>query len=132
MVTVLDALIKDFTGKLADVCERRSGDQDDAARRARARSRSTAAPRSRRTPTGRCSRGNGPYDYVCVECGNVLAGIDAGRVHEPQGPRPLRAAAARSTSPSRRRASTTPRGCGAAADQLMTAAQRATRSASAA
>ena len=24
------------------------------------------------TPTARCSRGNGGYDYVCVKCGNVL------------------------------------------------------------
>ena len=33
----------------------------------------TAAPRSRRTRTGPVFRGNGPDDYLCVECGNVLA-----------------------------------------------------------
>ena len=45
----------------------------DAADRARARCRPAAARRSRRTRTGPCSAATGPYDYVCVECGNVLA-----------------------------------------------------------
>ena len=39
----------------------------------RVRSHPTARPRSRTTPTGPVFRANGPYDYVCVECGNVLA-----------------------------------------------------------
>ena len=72
VVGVLDALIKDFTGKLGGdlrwpMARSRCG------RSARARCRSTAARRSRRTPTGPVFRGNGPDDYVCVECGNVLA-----------------------------------------------------------
>ena len=39
----------------------------------RARCRATAAPPSRRIPTGPVFNGNGPDDYVCVQCGNVLA-----------------------------------------------------------
>ncbi len=36
-------------------------------------------------------RGNGPDDYVCVECGNVLAeAMDAG-AHDEEGPGALRA-----------------------------------------
>ena len=35
--------------------------------------------------------GNGPDDYVCVECGNVLADGDGRRLHDQEGARPLRA-----------------------------------------
>ena len=35
-------------------------------------------------------KGNGPDDHVCVECGNVLAEVDAARVHEPKGQGALR------------------------------------------
>ncbi len=38
-----------------------------------ARCRATAGRRSRTTPSGAVFHGNGPDDYVCVECGNVLA-----------------------------------------------------------
>ena len=44
---------------------------------ARARCRTTAGPPSRTTPTGPSSVAMAPNDYVCVECGNVLAtGMD--------------------------------------------------------
>ena len=36
-------------------------------------------------------RGNGPDDYVCVECGNVLAVVDARGADDEEGARPLRA-----------------------------------------
>ena len=39
----------------------------------RARSRSTAGPRCRTTADRPVFRGNGANDYVCVECGNLLA-----------------------------------------------------------
>ena len=35
--------------------------------------------------------GNGPDDYVCVSCGNLLADGDASRADDEEGPRPLRA-----------------------------------------
>ena len=46
---------------------------DDAARSATARCRRRRDRAARRIPTGPSSSGNGPDDYVCVECGNVLA-----------------------------------------------------------
>ena len=35
--------------------------------------------------------GNGPDDYVCVECGNVLADVDERDPDDAQGPHPVRA-----------------------------------------
>ena len=72
---VLDALIKDFAGKLArsDVEARVDGDHHDATRSARAKCRSTAAPRSRRTPTGRSSTATARTTTSASTCGNVLA-----------------------------------------------------------
>ena len=35
--------------------------------------------------------GNGPDDYVCVECGNVLAAGDGRGLHDEEGARALRA-----------------------------------------
>ena len=54
-------------------------------------------------------RGNGPDDYVCVECGNVLAVGDAARVHEPQAAGPLRPVPDGERRRSKWRASTTER-----------------------
>ena len=34
---------------------------------------------------------NGPDDYVCAECGNLLARVDEPRADDAQGPHPLRA-----------------------------------------
>ena len=35
--------------------------------------------------------GNGPDDYVCVECGNLLAAAMHAGADDEEGPRPLRA-----------------------------------------
>ena len=35
--------------------------------------------------------GNGPDDYVCVQCGNDPRGVDGRRLHDEEGAREVRA-----------------------------------------
>ncbi len=74
VVSVLDALIKDFTGS-SQRCERRAPVHGPITMRlsARARFRATVGRRSSSDVDKPVFRGNGAHDYVCVECGNVLA-----------------------------------------------------------
>ena len=72
VVGVLDALIKDFTGKLA------RSDADAMAEVTMREIRAGEVPPDGGTalqedPDRPVFRGNGPDDYVCVQCGNVLA-----------------------------------------------------------
>ena len=61
------------------------------ARSGRARCRSTAGPRSRRTPTGPPSAATGPTTTSASQCGNVLADVDARDADDEQGARQVRA-----------------------------------------
>ena len=73
VIGVLDALVKDFAGKLGAALRPRVATDHDARDPRRARCRATAARPSRTIPTGPVFNGNGPDDYVCVQCGNLLA-----------------------------------------------------------
>ena len=70
----------------------------DAADPRRARCRATAARRIQEDPDRPVFHGNGPDDYVCVECGNVLADVDGPRVHDEARCASAAAAAGPSTS----------------------------------
>ena len=90
VVGVLDALITDFTGKLGAALSRSlDGDHHDAAD-PRGEVPFDGGTAIQEDPDRPVFHGNGPDDYVCVECGNVLAVVDAPGADDEEGPGPLR------------------------------------------
>ena len=85
--TVLDALITDFTQKL-----NRSEMETMVMRRVReGEVPPDGATALQDDPDRPVFRANGPYDYVCVECGNVLAAVDGARLDDQARPDQVRA-----------------------------------------
>ena len=86
--TVLDALIKDFTTKLATIWGDGRADDMRAVREGEVPPDGATALQD--DPDRPVFRANGPYDYVCVECGNVLAAHGA-RADDQAGAHQVRA-----------------------------------------
>ncbi len=97
MVGVLDALITDFAGKLGPSSMRRSPvAQAGPTMRVTMRAiREGEVPPDGGTavqddPDRPVFHGTGPNDYVCVECGNVLATANGPGADDEEGAGPLR------------------------------------------